>query len=566
MSSAFSKPGSAVIGRLLAAAALLACAASATAETPAADSQRYLSAVRAFADSVLEHGRDTYGPRHTPLFVDGLQVETFEPVRWKKNGQTWVLCNFASQQTLMRTLDGLSALTSDPRYRQAAEDATRYALEHLRSTNGLIYWGGHIAWDLDQDRPVGEYPDIHEMKDHQPYFPLLWRVNAHETRRLIEAIWGSHVLDWSLLDYNRHAHTEAPAPAQWNHPFLENTPVPFPSVGNNLSFALVTPSLVDAGIALAVLGHDTNALTWTRRLLYRWQQARDPKTGLCGGQLSYRQPDRAQEALGHAYPKINEAKIIATYHRTTRYHSLPLAEMQAAEQLIAAGGADAAVGRDFIRWAADDLKTYARYSWQPKTGRFISLMTDGTPIRWQESREGYYAPDSFAPAGPDGTILWACTTAYRLTHDKAQWKMVQQLAKALGLGDLGSSPTARRHLQFDTTGDDWHYIYACLDLAKATSDVSFLKLAGRVADNLLKQQTKTGLFPRPGYVYARTGDQVPLAILHLAAALDGREALLPPPMLDNAYFHCQYDGVPGWKRRGIDDKRTYDSSVFYGGK
>jgi hypothetical protein len=37
-------------------------------------STKYLNAVRTFADNVLKYGRDTYGPKHTPLFVDGLNV------------------------------------------------------------------------------------------------------------------------------------------------------------------------------------------------------------------------------------------------------------------------------------------------------------------------------------------------------------------------------------------------------------------------------------------------------------------------------------------------------------
>jgi len=49
-----------------------------------ADSSKYLNAVREFADNVLEYGRDTYGPKKTPLFVDGLNIHTHEPVRWIK--------------------------------------------------------------------------------------------------------------------------------------------------------------------------------------------------------------------------------------------------------------------------------------------------------------------------------------------------------------------------------------------------------------------------------------------------------------------------------------------------
>lgn len=44
-------------------------------------SSKYLEAVREFADNVLMYGRDTYGPKHTPLFVDGLNIHTHEPVK-----------------------------------------------------------------------------------------------------------------------------------------------------------------------------------------------------------------------------------------------------------------------------------------------------------------------------------------------------------------------------------------------------------------------------------------------------------------------------------------------------
>jgi len=43
---------------------------------------RYLDAVQEFADNVLKYGRDTYAPKHTPLFVDDLNVHTHEPVKW----------------------------------------------------------------------------------------------------------------------------------------------------------------------------------------------------------------------------------------------------------------------------------------------------------------------------------------------------------------------------------------------------------------------------------------------------------------------------------------------------
>ncbi len=548
-----------------AAAMLLAVASPAV----AAESDRagpYLKAARTFADAVLARGRDTYGPERTPLFVDGLHVETLEPVRWKKDGQTWVLSNFASQQPLLRLLDGLTALAGEGRYRKAAEDAARCALERLQTPNGLLYWGGHAAWDLASEKPVGQYGfRIHEVKGHRPYYRLLWRVDAERTRRLMNMIWAGHVLDWKRLDYNRHADTQKDYPAGWDHPFTEDLEVPFPAKGGNLSFVNVTPPLLHSSVMAAALGDEAGALRWSRRLVRRWQQGRHPKTGLCGGQLSYREHDRAQDALGHVHPTINEAKIVASYHQTCRYHRLPLAQMQDGLALVAAGGERAAVGRDLIRGAAEDLAIYARQCYDAETGTFIARMIDGTTLEWKKARSDYYVPKSFAPRPADGFILWGYALAWRLTGDEAHWTMVRRIAGQRGLGDVGSPDGKGRALDRDTGSRHWEAIYTLLELAKGTGDRAFTDLAARVADNLLRTQTATGLFPRSGRDWARTGDEVPLALVHLAAAMRGRREAVPAPAYDARFFHAEYHGDLEGHQKKRRDKRTYDHRVFYGG-
>jgi pectate lyase len=550
---------------LLITCVITAFTTSTFAEPDNPNSEPYLKAARRFADTVLEHGRDTYGKEKTPLFVDGLHVNILEPVQWKYKGETWILSNFASQQPLLRTLDGLTALTGDKKYRLAAEDATRYALKNLRAPNGLMYWGGHLAWDLLNEKSVGQGNGTsHELKTHQPYYRLMWRVDPKAARHLMESIWAGHILDWARLDYNRHASTTKKVRPQWNHKFIDDLEVPFPAQGGNLSFVNVTPPFLHTSVMLTVLDNHADALTWSQRLIYRWQQGRHPQTGLCGGQLSYRKNDRAKDALGHVHPNINEAKIVASYHQTCRYHQLPLAQLQAARDLIAAGGKHADVGRQFVQWASEDLKVYAKHSYDPKTGKFIALMIDGTPIQWQKSRTGYYVPKSFQPVKPDGTILWNYALAYRLTKDKIHWDMARELAAKLDLGDIGQS-NGSRNLNLKTGHKSWRSIYALLDLHKATKDRILLQLACRIADNILQTQKLNGLFPRSNRSYARTGDEVPLALLHLAATLVQENSLLPPPILDSRFFHCEYhdDLQEHQKKRG--DARTYDSNVFYGG-
>ncbi|HOX02919.1 MAG TPA: hypothetical protein P5555_10825 [Candidatus Paceibacterota bacterium] len=534
---------------------------------PASD--RFLQSVRRFADVILEHGRDHFGEQRTPLFADGLHAGTLAPAVWKGkdrqgNVEEWVLSNFASQQALMRALDGLTGLTGDPKYRQAAEDAAGYALEHLVSPSGLLYWGGHLAWDLQHDQPVGQGgATTHELKSNQPHYVLMWRVHPDATRRLIESIWAGHILDWSRLDYNRHAAVARPMRPDWQHAFDDRIAVPFPATGDNLSFVNVTAPLMHSFVTLGTLGRNDDALMWARRLVHRWQEGRDSRTGLCGGQLSYRTLDRAQQALGHVHPGINEAKIVATYHQTGRYHQLPLAQMQAAEDLIAAGGTRAELGREFIQWASDDLKAYARHSYDSERGEFVARMTDGTAIRWRESKSGYYIPESFAPLKPDGQILWTYAAAWRITRDPAHWEMVRELGNRLSLGDLGA-PEGGRKLDMKTPHKDWPTIYALLELHRATPDPVLLHLACRVGDNLLQMQAPTGLFPRAGYSYGRTGDEAALALLHLAAALHGKAAELPPPRFDHAFFHCVYNGKLEAHQIKRDDSRTYDHLVFYG--
>jgi pectate lyase len=527
-------------------------------------SRRYLEAVRDFADTVIDKGRDTYGDRHTPLFVDGLHAESLKPAVWKKDGQSWVLSNFASQQPLIRMLDGLSTLTNDPQYRRAAKGATAYALKHLQSPSGLLYWGGHLAWDLEKERAVGQYSGIHEVKGHRPYYNLMWQLDPDSTRRLMGAIWATHILDWSRLDYNRHANTERPAEPKWHHSFAEYIEVPFPAKGSNLSFANVTPPLMHSGTMLAALDKNSDALKWTRRLVRRWQQGKHPQTGLCGGQLSYRKHDRAQDALGHVHPTINEAKIFASYHQTSRYHHIPLAQMQSAETLLKAGGKYADTGREFIKWAIEDLKIYAARSYDPETGKFVAMMIDGTPLKWRQAKTGYYVPESFAPRSPDGHLLWSYAMAYRISKEKDLWEMVRNLTKSMAIGDVGTPAGRDQALKPQTSSTDWRVIYSLLELHKATGNRVLLTTACQIGNNLSKLQKDTGLFPRPGREYARTGDEIPLALLHLAAALEDKSDKMPSPAFDSRFFHCEYHGPLDEHQKKRDDKRTYDNYVFYG--
>jgi len=238
------------------------------------DSGKYLKAVEKFADCVIKNGRDTYGAKHTPLFVDGLHGETLEPARWEFNAslhrkwgwararegwdsakirrerakfpvRMWIVSDFASQQSLIRTLDGLTGLTGQKKYRRAAKDATRYVLENLVTPNGLLYWGGHLAWDLQLDQSVLKstgWQEIHELKYNQPYFQFMWDINPDVTRKLMETIWAAHIGNWwSTLVYTRHVGVNGPIAPKWDNEFDADIEVPFIFVKGETFCSVIQP-------------------------------------------------------------------------------------------------------------------------------------------------------------------------------------------------------------------------------------------------------------------------------------------------------------------------------------
>ncbi len=547
--------------------------------------ERLQTVLERFASTVLEHGRDRYGDRETPLFVDGLHVETLEPVRWKYEDQTWVLSNFSTQQPLMRFLDGMTTLTGQAVYRDAAERAAAHVMDHLRAPNGLIYWGGHTAWDLREDRPVGEYQaDVHELKTNHPYYELMYRVNPEATREMLGSIWGGHITDWLPLDYNRHASYRQAAQPKWDHPFDDDREIPFPIDTRNLSFVNTSTSLIHAAAMLAALDGHPAALEWAERLAYRWQQGRHPDTGLGGGQMSFwRKDDRARRALGHVHPQITEATMIATYHRASRYHALPLTQLQCGQALLQGDPASVAAGRRLIAWAIDDLKVYAEHAYDAQNQAFRSMLTDGTLLQWQQVTDGdggYYLAhiDSLGPAEPDGRVFWGYSLAYRLSEDPIHWSMARQIMMAMGYGDPGQ-PDGEEHslvlgdslvleMKRQTERDDWrepiYGLYAVLDLYQATGKSALLELAVGVGEGLAASQTETGLFPRGNRAWARTGDEAPLALLHLAATLAGNRDQLPRASIDSATFHVRYSGPLEPHQQKPGDARTTDCRVFYG--
>ena len=533
---------------------------------PADDAR--LQAVRTFADNVLAKGRDRFSGQDTPLFVDGIDVDTAEPVQWVFQEERFTISNLASQQNLFRAFDVLTQFTGEAQYRQAAEAAFRYHFDHLTSDCGLLRWGGHQLVDLATRQPVGRFDaDCHEFKMSFPYYELMWRVNREATAKFIRAFWNAHVLNWANLDMNRHGAYGRPMGELWNSTF-EN-PEPF-FEGLGLTFINCGTDLIYAGAMLYKLAGEEDAFKWSKRLAKQYVSARHPKTGL--GVYQYSKPlrekqppevmtegkytnssygDRVENQFCQDFGEVaREGYALLSNYGESIYGTNALVQLHLAETLGAMGG-------DFLEWTIDGMKAYVKYGYLPETNQFRPMWADGTDLTgFVFPRFGYYGPagTTLLPSDARPSFLASYARAFRLTRDPEIWETVRSIARGNDLGDLGEAPGRNPSLNRDTTGADPETVFGVLEIYRATSHRAYLELARRLADNIVEERFHNGYFlPSENHVHACFNEVDPLAILAVEAALRNRLDEMPPYLASRGYIHGRFNG----------HGRTYDASAIY---
>src|SRR6266498_3905294 len=146
---------------------LLACVLADDAAQGA--STNFLDVVRRYADTMIERGRDTYGPQQSGLLLSALdrttlgllQVRPAPPGgirRGDRPGRPWVEMNGANpmlDQNLLRVFYTLSEITGDARYAKVADEELTWFFNHTMSPGtSLLPWGEHLSWDVMYDVPV----------------------------------------------------------------------------------------------------------------------------------------------------------------------------------------------------------------------------------------------------------------------------------------------------------------------------------------------------------------------------------------------------------------------------
>jgi formylglycine-generating enzyme required for sulfatase activity len=512
----------------------------------ATQSSPYLEAVETFGDLVLEHGRDRYGTVHSPLFIDGFSdIDSKEPIRWEDEQNNWIISNFGSQQNLIRVLVGLSELTGNTAYSEAAEEATRYMFDHQTDSQGLLYWGGHQFVDLKSMQNQFEGRP-HELKNNFPFYEFFWEVNPEATGRLLRAMWNAHILDWSVLDLNRHGEYDSEMGKLWDHDFIEPEPF-FEGIG--LTFINAGTDIIQAAMALYGLADEEGARKWGMRLYEQYVRARHPETGL--GVYQYSQPlqrdippaegpltgtltwsnygDRARNQFGNVYGEIVlEGNALWGGRLSRIYGQSAVMLLHLAEEL-----ADTDDGTKILDWTLDGLRAIAEHAYVPEKNHFRPMWADGTDLTGHTlPRTGYYGQEGsqINPFTPDGPMVLSYARAVRLSvGDPILWNVIRHMFIDQQLGDPGPDIDSDPDLNLSTNQSDPGTLVAVLELYRTTGHRGYLELAERIGQNILRDRYHEGYFTDdPGRKSIYFDDPAPLALLLLEATLQGRPEMIPP--------------------------------------
>ena len=483
---------------------------------------RYINLITRYADDVLAR----LGDQRTALLYDGLDLASDKPLCWEGHA----LSNLACQQNFLRTLDALSTLSGDARYRDRADEWIGHALALLRDpASDLLYWGGHSSYDLGSDDPI---VGNHELKCVYPHYDYLFRVDADAICRFVEAFWHQHIWDWSTLLFNRHGEYK-----DWNRgriwptdfaggavPIIENSALSFVNTGSDLILAAVQHYRHSG---------DGRALEWALHLLGRYEAIRHPETGLAGYQFNYRDPCRVRRSFKPPFDlraDINETTVVTNNVIRTRYGRATVTWLNIHEAL------DAASGGPFLDLVVRDLHALADSAFDGEG--FTAVLGDGTRVGPEHAIAGvgYCQPPKLERVPAEGLLLLAYARAYRLSGIDRFLEVALQLARSMGWqierGEAGRLSPPAGEIWSLTGQNDASALFGLLDLYRATGDTTYRVAATAFAEQLLDHYRPESLFCGTA-TSADIDSALPLAFLHLAA---GEDSALPAFYPNLTYF------------------------------
>jgi len=183
---------------------------------PAAHAEQrpdYLALVRAYADAMIEQGRDVYGEEHSPLFAAALDRatmrlgsrESFGSIPGvRENDRSLRGANPQEDMPLYAILYELSERTGRQKYASEADKALAFFFNRCQSPEtGLMAWGEHLYWDFHREACGGN--DVHEIEGEWPFWDPCYRLAPEASWRFAIGQWDHQIADKQTGDFSRHA-------------------------------------------------------------------------------------------------------------------------------------------------------------------------------------------------------------------------------------------------------------------------------------------------------------------------------------------------------------------------
>jgi hypothetical protein len=189
----------------------------------------FLEVVRRYADTMIEHGRDAYGPKKSGLLLSALDRTTLAPLkvrpappggirRGDRPGRPWLEMNGANpmlDQNLLRVFYVLSEITGDGRYAKVADEELTWFFNHTMSPKtSLLPWGEHLSWDVILDVPIsGGEEMMHEYARPWVLWDRCFALAPEASRKFALGVWEHQIANHKTGGFDRHA------------PYFEHGPV-----------------------------------------------------------------------------------------------------------------------------------------------------------------------------------------------------------------------------------------------------------------------------------------------------------------------------------------------------
>ena len=470
---------------------------------------RFLNAACKLADTIIKHGRDTYGNKETPLFADCMDVEHLRAPRSLTSLKTGtepepaVWCFFQNQQNLLRLLASLSQFTGNSTYVGAAGDAAEYMFDNYwYKESGVLHWGGHGYVDLVTGNKYGMKGVVHEIEDVFPYYELLMTVNPDRCEKLMKGIWEANIKDWNALHYNRHGDFHKPVDhtKTWTR-FWDGYKDPVISV--DLSFISVSLDLAYAAYSLGYQKHEEAPRIWAERLLNLIIKQRDPGTHIWPNLVHPQINRRGIDVFGPKYPQAIEPKIYAGNqgNHTVSQAMAMLAIVENAQKYGRIGE------MTHIKAAVEDhIIGYLNAAYDKELNALRSIITDGTDLTDYRIEGPYINEKHYFGAREGGSFLpikitplyaTVCARGYRVSGGRKEFRdFLRDMLIAAGIGDIGTDKRSEPALDHQTVALEPAYIFAFVDMYRVEQKPEFLKIAQHIGDNLLeiRQHSDSGLF------------------------------------------------------------------------